>query len=225
MKKSLTALSLLALCAASFASPAKATIVYVTVIGTVSSSDGPQVDVSGLFGGGDLSGDAYTAQYAFNTSLGATMSSTAANYAYGGSGSYAPSPPNPISPSLGASLTISGHTYSITGTEGGEIYGYNNGAVSETLAFAANANFYLQSLIYGLNSAISASITTPFSIEPAYDDEAESDFVGGEANLKFGISLYTLSLIDPTAVPEPASIALFGIGILGLGWLRRGVTG
>ena len=99
---------------------ASATIVYVTVTGTVAIG----TDSNGLFStvGANLAGDAYTAQYEFDTSLGQTYTDATASYAIGGSAYPAP---YTTSPSLGASLTIKGKSISIAGTFSGSIFRYN----------------------------------------------------------------------------------------------------
>src|SRR5262249_33867981 len=92
-------------------------IVYVTYAGTVSYG----YDQTGVFGPANtsLTGDTFIATYAFNTDVGVTYSSSTYNYALGGYGSATGQP----SPSLGATITIDGHSVDVTGADFGQIYG------------------------------------------------------------------------------------------------------
>jgi hypothetical protein len=73
------------------------------------------------------------ASYVFNTALGTTYSSATYNFAYGG-----PFYSN-ASPSLGATVTINGHTVIIDGSYLGEILGLNFWYVREQYI---TANYY-----------------------------------------------------------------------------------
>jgi hypothetical protein len=113
------------------ASPASATIVQVTYTGTLSSG----FDTSGVFGppGTDLTNDPYTASYLFDTTF--AGSTPTYNVAYGGT---IISVPN-ASPSLGATLTINGRSFSIMGDYFSQILGYNDGVYSLAYHHVADA--------------------------------------------------------------------------------------
>ena len=103
--------------ACGFATPASATIVDVTYTGTVSSGG----DSIGVFGLGpdltDLTGFSFVSHYTFDTSVGIIVTSPTLNENQGGS--YFGN----TSPSICATLTINGHTVSITGNDIGYILG------------------------------------------------------------------------------------------------------
>src|ERR1700735_4574448 len=106
----------LSLFVAGIADEAAADTVYVTYTGTVASGS----DVSTLFGstvGANLANDPFTATFAFTVPSG-TGTDPNANVIEGLS---------PNSPSLGASITISGVTQSIDGSEYGLIAGTSKG--------------------------------------------------------------------------------------------------
>src|ERR1700730_7174197 len=96
-------------------------IVYVTYTGIVSYG----YDQTGVFGPANtfLTGDPYTTTYTFDTTKGVTYSSPTYNYALGGYGSATGQP----SPSLGAVVTINGHSVAIGGMDFGQILGLNVG--------------------------------------------------------------------------------------------------
>jgi PEP-CTERM motif len=212
MTKYLAPLPVLALCVASFGSPAKADIVYVTVTGTVASGG---IDTNGVFGavGANLSGDAYTSQYTFNTSVGDTFTSSAESYAEGGTEFPA------TTPSLAADFTINGVSVAFVGSAYAQLY-TNNGAGTDSTAFAASASVSLVDEMYGSPGTSPASINTSFTLYAA-NNTVYGNFVEGETNINLMPAVYTEYDSSISTVPEPASIALLGLGMIGTGFIAR----
>src|SRR5262245_29968546 len=107
-----------AVAAALVCSPAQADIVTVTASGVLFFG----VDISGIFGGGNLTGDTFTASITFDTSRNsiATITPTSVSFV-GGTGVNNGTFDSPV---VSASLTIAGHT--------ADIGGQFSGALSQT---------------------------------------------------------------------------------------------
>jgi hypothetical protein len=203
---------------------ASASIVTITFTGIVidggASISG--LDVNGLFGpaGSSLVGDAYTAIYTFDTSLGGSIfdQNTTKNITIYGGGPF----PSKISPSLGATMTINGHTVSMAGdpaSEGGMLLctypacGGASSAYNEVYAIAGNMQNQLYAAYAGqllpiqtLNFDVDS--TTPYQSRGFFPDD----------------SLALLPLSAHVSTPLPATLPLFatGLGALGLlGWRRK----
>ncbi len=198
------------------AAPAMADIISVTVTGTVSSG----VDTGGYFGGGDLTGDTYVAQYAFDTSYGISETNTGGTVLGGGPGYGFTTLPGLASPSLGASLTINGATVSIVGAYGAAVYAETGGPLYQALAADSSSDGLYSQIVGGPTDPV--SITADITILSGGNGDDVGMFVDGDTTLNLTTASYT------QALPEPASMALLSVGMFGTGVLarrrRRGVT-
>jgi hypothetical protein len=186
---------------------AQATIVKVTYTGTVlRGSDG----ADGAFGGGNLVGDAFTASYMFDTSKGVAYNAGGVGYVDGGNGY------GVDSPSLGASLTINGHTASVAGNDYGRLLGQEASDFSEEDATAQSDDYYLDNNVYAYRDAAFGSTT----FAPYNADLTGASSYGSFVSYLDGTTL-TLAgkhlTVAAGAVPEPTSWALMlgGFGMVG----------
>ncbi|HLH94147.1 MAG TPA: hypothetical protein VKW08_03425 [Xanthobacteraceae bacterium] len=178
--------------------PASASILDVTYTGTVALG----FDAVGAFGHvGFLSGDSYKAEYVFDTSLGASFSPGFDNDATGGAKF------GTTSPVLKASLTIDGHTVSITPGYDGEVRGLiTTAGFDQQYHYAAfNPGTYIYNTIVSDSGTLPISITVPFSYT-ATGATASGGF-DLDNNRIFGIFVpeaLTYSLSAATQVPGPS---------------------
>jgi hypothetical protein len=214
-------------------SPAIADIINVTVTGTVASG----IDYVGIFGGGDLAGDAFTVAYTFDTSC---------NGCARGLGPYfdrlADGIPSNTSPSpwAAAVLSIDGHSVTIPGTLHAEFYGRNGYGQSDTyqLVEGDSGQVYVETYAYNYVATIpSSSLTTPFryTVDPTTDTfgggfalgvgQGGPSVLGGFSNASGYLSPSIFTLTNASAVPAPvAGAGLPGLILAGgglLGWWRR----
>ena len=202
-------------------SPASATLIDVIYKGFVANGT---PDYIGLFGppGADLTGDAFTATFAMDTSKGNSLFTPTETLIEGGT-VYSID-----SPMIWASLQINGKTETISG-EG-------NGAVQTLLgaSWAANQQSHFaadgtNSMLLYVTDANGASVgNIPFTIDvPLVFPFDSSDVGGGSAYFHNGDLATSLDL-GPTeliyqypsvGVPEAATWAMLMVGFSGLGAL------
>ena len=181
----------------------------------------PDVDVEGLFGGGNLEGDPLTASFSYTTSLGMRSGDGATYDQLTGGSSFLTS--NPIT---SVTFTIAGHSYT---------YKPNYYELAYTQSAASGDGGFVEDVAYDIvNNQIGdqafagiladdapASLTTSFSsgLAPtggSFFDPA-SNTLGADA-----INFDTIS-VAVSAIPEPSSWALMivGVGLTGVALRKR----
>jgi hypothetical protein len=218
-----------ALAAVTAASQARASIVDVTYTGQVVWSNDLRPDNANLFGGGSLLGDAFTAHFVLDTSVGALVTDSTDHYLQGGS-----SPPGGFgigpSPITSATLTVNGHALALgvdfdsweqiakdqshlgdaaSGTAGGVFMSINLFAMP-TLAPPLGAGFTFDTPYSG-----TASVTGNF-VSYSQDLSQVVDF--------FNLSGDTVDIVvrdTQPGVPEPSTWALMLTGFAAAGAMVR----
>jgi hypothetical protein len=199
------------------ASQASADIVQVTYTGIITSATG---DFSSA-----LVGDAYTATYTFDTSLGITSSSPAQSIAYGGSQFGVASPLLSASFNVGAGALIV--TDTTLGPTSAETDGNNNGVFSKQEQYMqyydGKITNYLMSYFQSNSTDITSSITTPYTYFPvAAGYTALTELYYNGSSVLDGDVLSVTATVGAT--PIPAALPLFASGLAGLGllgWRRK----
>lgn len=233
------ALAAMALASVMGLSGAQAAIVYVTYTGTVTSG----YDDTGVFGtpGADLTGEAYTSNYVFDTSVAAYSYSdpSSSYYLVSGGGAY-----GTVSPSLGATLTINGNSVSTTGDYSGKILRGGNGSNSQVYHEALGIHYnegndgtvldygYIYELFtYNDVSTLPSDLITPFShsFVPGEDGSVGYflfflDDSSVEALIEYAygnLAPETFTISGIAAVPEPSAFALLLTGLAASGFAAR----
>ncbi len=207
------AASLLALCLPAAAGAAPFSVVTT---GTIAAGSDP----SNLLGAGtSLAGDAYT--------LTVTTSGLDPSYATGGGSAEDSTQTVPGS----VTVTVAGHTLvtatlsAITFFAQEDVFGDISTSASG-LDAAGNAVSASQSIAANTAFTSSATLQAPFSYTLQPGDYGSDTYsftnAANTAGLSFTGTPATVALVVPTSVPEPASWAVLGAGLLGLGVAVRG---
>lgn len=204
-----------------FANAASADIITVTVTGTVGQQYSE--NYAGLFGGGDLGGDAFTAVYRFDTSCNGNCFISNSSDAEGGSNA------GDTSPLLSAVLTINNSNVTFSGGAYSEIQD-RNGETYQNISDCTGCSYMDTVVVAAAAGAIPNSITTAFS----YTVNPNTDYYDGTFGIEGSdgyIDTYgellptTVTLADASAVPGPIvggglpGLIMAGGGLLG--WWRR----
>jgi hypothetical protein len=196
--------------ASELAGSASASTYEMDFQGTVSSG----IDVSNLFGGGNLSGDSYTARFIYDPTMGSVVTSTTV----AGGTSLPGSSPTPF---LSASITINGDTYVLAGGSS-DYYGYvsvKRGWVAAQFCQGASAcgSMLSQSIYESANSSLT-NVGSYVALNSALS-------IGGLSvladNLLLDPTKASISAISATPLPASGTLMVSALAIgFGIAFFR-----
>ena len=216
-----------ALAAIGYATHASAGIYTVTYKGTVVPADAnaTDTDVENLFGGGNLTGDAFTAVYTYNTSLGSETTTTTTDQLVGGLDYYNSATGAPVAaPITSVTFTINGDSYTYTPDYDAIAYASNTGKTAgeyiEEQAYSTAGDVSLMKLTSATApKSLSTTFTGTGSTTANYLDTA---FVNGQDDvIGFTTTSATVAAVAVSAAPEPSTWTLMILGMGGLGLAFR----
>ena len=193
---------------------ARANIITVTDTGTISNG----IDVVGVFGPSNtsLTGDAYTATYVFNTSVGRLIQNPASGEIILGGTAF-----SALSPIVSAVLNINGLSVSFSGDYEGVLQAFNNNFVAGVQELSGN------DVSTNVQTSLSSLPMTfdPFSYDVINGETQNGQFYYNGSRGSFITENITLTNGAPAAVPGPiVGAGLPGLILAGgglLGWWRR----
>jgi hypothetical protein len=207
-----------------FAAHASAAVYTVTYTGTVvpADSNATDTDVEDLFGGGNLTGDAFTAVYTYNTSLGTETATSTTDQLVGGL-DY-----GVTAPITSVTFTINGDAYTYTPDYDSIAYASNTSATKTT-------GDYVEEQAYSTAGDVSlmklASLSAPKTLSTAFTGTGsttanylDTAFVNGQDDvIGFTATSATVAAVAVSAAPEPSTwmLMIAGVGMIGLALRRR----